>query len=118
MNEINLSECRACHSAVSFVTPLCPQCGNSEWGVRRVSNRGTLYTFTTSYIGGADATRPPPYSFGYVELSDGTLVYALSQPDAPAAHLKIGAAVQLSEHIHPDASGRYFLFRLAEAHDA
>lgn len=110
MEVIQLFECGECQQAVAFRSPLCSNCGATEWRERSVAARGQLYTFTTSYISGSDPADQPPYTFGYVELEGGTLVYARFNRQAEADQLKVGAAVRLEER--PSPEGRAFFFSL------
>lgn len=95
------SECADC-ALISFpAADHCVRCGGDESRRRLLSNRGTLWTFTTQ---GFRPPSPPydatdldsfePYSVGYVELPGEILVEArLTEPDP--AKLAIGQPMRM-----------------------
>jgi uncharacterized protein len=94
------SECAAC-GLVSFpAAPDCVRCASTDSKERLLSERGTLWTYTTQDF------RPPsppydgpeafePYAVGYVELPGELLVEArLTEPDPKK--LRIGQHMRLT----------------------
>ncbi|NEA63311.1 OB-fold domain-containing protein [Streptomyces sp. SID12488] len=94
------SECADC-GLVSFpAAPDCVRCASTESKERLLSERGTLWTYTTQNF------RPPsppydgpvafePYTVGYIELPGELLVEArLTEPDPD--RLRIGQAMRLT----------------------
>ncbi|MFI5473628.1 Zn-ribbon domain-containing OB-fold protein [Streptomyces cacaoi] len=93
------SECTAC-GLVSFpAAPDCVRCASTESKERLLSDRGTLWTYTTQNF------RPPsppydgprafePYSVGYVELPELLVEARLTEPDPEK--LRIGQHMLLT----------------------
>jgi uncharacterized protein len=97
------AQCVAC-GLVGFPAGLpCQRCGGAEATEKLLSDRGTLWTFTTQnfrppsppYDGADTAETFQPYALGYVELPGEVMVEArLTEPDP--ARLAIGQPVRLA----------------------
>lgn len=97
------SQCGGCGLVAFPVTGQCARCGSTEAATRKLSDRGTLWTFTTQgfrppsppYDGNDTAETFQPYTVGYIELAeDGLLVEArLTEPDPGA--LRIGQPMRM-----------------------
>jgi uncharacterized protein len=97
------AQCAVC-GLVSFPAgPACQRCGGTDATEKLLSDRGTLWTFTTQDFrppsppyDGADTTATfRPYAVGYVELPGEVMVEArLTEPDA--ARLAIGQSMRLA----------------------
>ena len=83
--------------------PACERCGGTEVSETLLSDRGTLWTFTTQdfrppsppYDGTEGAETFQPYALGYVELPGEVMVEArLTEPDP--ARLAIGQPMRLA----------------------
>jgi uncharacterized OB-fold protein len=96
------AQCAACGLVGFPAGPACQRCGGTEATARLLSDRGTLWTFTTQdfpppsppYDG--DPSAPfRPYALGYVELPGEVMVEArLTEPDP--ARLAIGQPMRLA----------------------
>jgi uncharacterized OB-fold protein len=94
------SECTACGEVSFPAATHCLRCGGEESKERLLSDRGTLWTYTTQNF------RPPsppydgpeafePYAVGYVELPGELLVEGrLTEPDPEK--LRIGQQMRLT----------------------
>ena len=97
------AQCQAC-GLVGFPAGLaCQRCGGTQATERLLSDRGTLWTFTTQdfrppgppYDGADTAETFQPYALGYVELPGEVMVEArLTEPDP--ARLAIGQPMRLA----------------------
>jgi len=100
---LKASECVDC-GLVSFpAEAYCVRCGGSDSRERLLSDRGTLWTFTTQnfrppsppYDGADTAQTFVPYTVGYVELPGELRVEArLTEPDP--ARLSIGQPMRMT----------------------
>ncbi|MBV9382539.1 MAG: OB-fold domain-containing protein [Streptosporangiaceae bacterium] len=84
-------------------TAACQRCGGTEVSEKLLSDRGTLWTFTTQnfrppgppYDGADTAETFQPYAVGYVELPGEVMIEArLTEPDP--ARLAIGQQMRLA----------------------
>lgn len=97
------AQCSAC-SLIGFPAgPPCLRCGGTAFAEKLLSDRGTLWTFTTQnfrppsppYDGSDTAETFRPYAVGYVELPGEVVVEArLTEPDP--ARLAIGQPMRLA----------------------
>jgi uncharacterized OB-fold protein len=96
------SQCAECGLVAFPTADQCARCGGTEAERRLLSNRGTLWTFTTQgfrppsppYDGNDTAGGFQPYAVGYVELPEEVLVEArLTEPDPEA--LSIGQPMRM-----------------------
>jgi uncharacterized OB-fold protein len=97
------AQCADC-GLVSFPAgSACQRCGGTDATDKLLSDRGTLWTFTTQdfrppsppYDGADTATTFQPYALGYVELPGEVMVEArLTEPDP--ARLAIGQPMRLA----------------------
>ena len=73
---------------------MCFQCLSETHDDVVLSNRGTLYSFTTCMV----PTRryKPPYITGFVELPEGVRVFCQMEKDADSTSLKVGMPVTLN----------------------
>ena len=82
--------------------PACQRCGGTEVTETLLSDRGTLWTFTTQnfrppsppYDGAGTAGTFQPYALGYVELPEVMVEARLTEPDP--ARLAIGQQMRLA----------------------
>jgi uncharacterized protein len=96
------SECRRCGTVTFPRQEACPRCTSTDVGERRLSRRGTLWTWTVQRFrpksppyAGDDAEEFEPYGVGYVELPGEVRVEArLSESDP--ARLRIGMPMELT----------------------
>jgi uncharacterized OB-fold protein len=97
------AQCAGC-GLISFPAgPACQRCGGTDATEKLLSDRGTLWTFTTQdfrppsppYDGADTAATFRTYAVGYVELPGEVMVEArLTEPDA--ARLAIGQPMRLA----------------------
>jgi uncharacterized OB-fold protein len=105
------SECGACGTVTFPRQASCPRCTSMDTRDRRLSPRGSLWTWTVQSFRpksppyAADAESEfEPYGVGYVELPEGVRVEArLTQADP--AHLRIGMPMELTLIPAPGGSG-------------
>lgn len=72
---------------------VCPQTGARDMDSITVGPRGTLYSWSTVHI---SATRPTPYTIGYVDFPEGVRVLApIKLSDTELANLGCDTPVQL-----------------------
>jgi uncharacterized OB-fold protein len=97
------ARCAACGLIAFPSGPPCLRCGGAEFTETLLSDRGTLWTFTTQgfpppsppYDGAGTAATFQPYALGYVELPGEVMVEArLTEPDP--ARLAIGQPMRLA----------------------
>ena len=96
------SECRRCGTVAFPRQDACSRCTSTDVGERRLSSRGTLWTWTVQrfrpksppYAGG-EGDDFEPYGVGYVELPGEVRVEARLTESDPA-RLRIGMAMELS----------------------
>ena len=100
---LKASECAACGMVAFPAETHCVRCGGAEARERLLSDRGTLWTFTTQgfrppsppYDGADTAQTFEPYTVGYIELPGELRVEArLTEPDP--ARLRIGQPMRMT----------------------
>lgn len=89
------SRCGGC-GAVSWPSrPVCPRCGAAEAAELRLSDEGTLITFTTVWV-----PRPGlgvPYVLGQVDLADGVRIFAHGRGLTAAHRVPLPVRLVLAE---------------------
>ncbi|WFE34617.1 OB-fold domain-containing protein [Micromonospora sp. WMMD975] len=75
-------ECRECGTRTFPRRATCPRCLGQDVVALPLGPRGTLYAHTTVHV---SATRPVPYTIGYVDLPEGPRVLASLHGD-PASY--------------------------------
>lgn len=70
----------------------CEKCLSREVEDICIGQRGTLFSFTTTY--GKSARIEPPFSTGYIQLPEGVRVFAPLRTEE-SKNLKIGAEMEL-----------------------
>jgi hypothetical protein len=85
-----MSRCGHCGNLAYPPSELCHRCGQPGGTAEPLTPSGRLYTWSTVH---ASASRPVPYTIGYVDLDSGLRVLAQLAGDAGA--LGIGTAVRL-----------------------
>jgi uncharacterized OB-fold protein len=97
------ARCEACGLIGFPAGPACERCGGTAVVEKLLSDRGTLWTFTTQsfrppsppYDGADTAETFRPYALGYIELPGEVMVEArLTEPDP--ARLAIGQEMRLA----------------------
>jgi uncharacterized OB-fold protein len=97
------AQCAACGLVGFPPGPACQRCGGTEAAEKLLSDRGTLWTFTTQsfrppsppYDGADTAETFLPYALGYIELPGEVMVEArLTEPDP--GRLAIGQEMRLA----------------------
>ena len=97
------ARCKACGLIGFPAGPACERCGGTAAVEKLLSDRGTLWTFTTQsfrppsppYDGADTAETFRPYALGYIELPGEVMVEArLTEPDP--ARLAIGQEMRLA----------------------
>jgi uncharacterized OB-fold protein len=97
------ARCDTCGLVAFPAGPSCQRCGGAAFTEQLLSDRGTLWTFTTQnfrppsppYDGADTAETFQPYALGYIELPGEIVVEArLTEPDP--ARLAIGQQMQLA----------------------
>ncbi|MDG4798338.1 OB-fold domain-containing protein [Micromonospora sp. WMMD1082] len=77
-------ECRDCGARTFPTRVSCPRCLGGNVVPLPLGRRGTLYAYTTVHV---SATRPVPYTIGYVDLPEGPRVLAGLPGDPARYHL-------------------------------
>jgi hypothetical protein len=86
--------CLACGAIVYPQRLVCPACGGREFAPHRLSNRGTVKTFTIIHVAGSAFKQQVPYILAVVALEGGgTLTCELT--DLVDQQPEIGMAVEL-----------------------
>lgn len=87
------SRCTSCGAVYFPRRTICLECRSSAFREQVLSTRGVLYSWTTVRV---SASRPTPYTVGYVDLPEGVRIFTtlLGGPgslncDQPV-HLRIG----------------------------
>lgn len=88
---LKAGKCGRCGFSLFPKVNFCPRCGAMEMEDAPVSERGTLYSWTTSYMtmGGSDLK--PPYALGLIDLPEGIRIGALLD----GTQFEIGDQMQL-----------------------
>ncbi len=96
------SECERCGTVTFPRQGACPRCTSTDVGARRLSRRGTLWTWTVQRFrpksppyAGDEAEAFEPYGVGYVELPGEVRVEARLTESDPA-RLRIGMEMELT----------------------
>lgn len=111
-HELVVQHCVTCDGLAFYPRSTCPSCGSAELAWRRVSGRGTLYTYTV-------ARRPThrrlaarvPYVVAVVELDEGPRLTS-TVLDADPDSLVIGQRLAVDFEDHDDIS--FPVFRVIE----
>jgi uncharacterized OB-fold protein len=69
-HELHLPYCLQCKEFFFYPRPFCPRCFSWELEWRRVSGRGTVYTYSIQYRPQAPGFQPP-YVTAIVQLDEG-----------------------------------------------
>jgi uncharacterized OB-fold protein len=67
--------CLSCGKVSFPAKPACPECFTGEQRKIPLSRRGTLHTFTVSYMGPPGIDKP--YAIGFVDLPEGIRLFSL-----------------------------------------
>jgi uncharacterized protein len=96
------SECRRCGTVTFPRQKACPRCTSTDMGERRLSRRGTLWSWTIQRFrpksppyAGDEGDEFEPYGVGYVELPGEVRVEARLTESDPA-RLTIGMEMELT----------------------
>ena len=96
------SECERCGTVTFPRQGACPRCTSTDVRARRLSRRGTLWTWTVQRFrpksppyAGDEAEEFEPYGVGYVELPGEVRVEARLTESDPA-RLRIGMEMELT----------------------
>ena len=86
------SRCKSCGKVFFPKLQFCANCFSVEMEDTPLSRRGTLFTFTITYM--PSAHFEPPFANGYVDIVEGARVFAplVIQEDKP---FKIGMEMEL-----------------------
>jgi len=72
------SRCAQCRARFSPSRRVCFECGGRELEETLLGPGGTLYSYTTVHV---SASRPTPYTIGYVDLDEGVRVLSIVEGD-------------------------------------
>lgn len=92
------ASCAACGTISFPYRSVCPTCAALEPSPLRVGPSGTLYSYSTVHV---SASRPTPYTLGYVDLDEGVRVLATIEADDRLA-------VDLRCRLVIEADGRWY----------
>lgn len=104
--ELVIRYCAACARHFHPPLPTCPRCGAFDVGWRKVSGRGTIYTWTVGHHPVHAALRgQPPYNVVAVLLDDADDVRIVSNViDIPPEELAFGLPVEVVFEAASDGS--------------
>jgi len=68
------NKCKSCGKVYFPKLKFCANCSNGDLEEFPLNRRGTLYTYTTTYM--PSTHFQPPFANGYIEIPGGTLVFA------------------------------------------
>lgn len=92
------SRCRECGEVTFPVNPFCPQCCRQTTERIRLSQRGSLYSFTIQRFKPPAPYQGPdpfvPYGVGMVELPEGIRITSVLEEGDPS-RLRVGMEVEL-----------------------
>ena len=104
-HELWLQCCLDCGKYRFYPTASCPFCASEDTEWRRVSGRGSIYTFTVTNQNQAPGFRESlPYVMAYVDLDEG-LKMLTNIVDCPPDQVKIGMPVEVVyEDVTPEVT--------------
>ncbi len=99
--KLRIQECQACRALIHPPTPICRYCRSRDLGVREVSGKATLSSFSVNHRFGFPDL-PPPYVIAEVAvLEDPRVRLTTNIVDCDADTLEIGQPVEVS-FLHRD----------------
>ena len=99
--KLRIQECQACRALIHPPTPICRYCRSRDLGVREVSGKATLSSFSVNHRFGFPDL-PPPYVIAEVAvLEDPRVRLTTNFVDCDADTLEIGQPVEVS-FLHRD----------------
>ncbi len=90
-HELTLQRCGACGKFIYYPRDRCPYCFSDNLSWKRVSGRGTLYSYTVVHRASSRAFADAPYVLAIVELDEGPRM--TTNIVGPPENLKVGMPV-------------------------
>ncbi len=91
---LEAAKCRECGYTAYPPRKICPRCGKREFEAKKLSNRGTLLTYTIIHVPPPQFANDTPYAVGIIETEDGARLTA-GIADVAFDDLKIGMPLRL-----------------------
>ena len=88
------AKCKKCGKICFPPRLICPVCGHREFDNIRLSDHGTLKTYTVIHVAPSQFTDEAPYPVGIVELNDGVTTM-MQIADCGEDELSIGMPVKI-----------------------
>jgi len=94
-NELVVQECSACATLRHTPTGICPKCGSEEYGWRKMSGRGTVYSYIVVHQTALPMWKGNvPYNIALVALQDAPQIKMMANViDIENSDLRIGMPV-------------------------
>lgn len=109
LNQVALAgtSCSSCEEVSLGHVPLCPNCGSSSVKPLRLSDKGTVWTYTVARHKPPGDYRGPdpfvPFGIALVELPEGLRV--MTRVDCDLEQLRVGLPVEFTPYPRHDADG-------------
>lgn len=112
-HELQIQHCDACDYYIHFPRPRCPRCGSATLSWKRVSGRGTVYSFVVTHHVVTPGFAPDkPYVVAWVELPEQRALRMLTNiVESPPEAVRLGMPVEVVfEDLTPEISLPQFRF--------
>lgn len=93
-HELTLQQCGGCGKFIYYPRPLCPHCFSDRLEWKKVSGRGTVYSYTVSRYSPTPAFKEIPFVLAIVELEEGPRM--TTNIVAPPEQVRIGLPVTVA----------------------
>jgi uncharacterized OB-fold protein len=102
-HELTLQQCGACGKFIYYPRPLCPHCFSDRLEWKKVSGRGTVYSYTVARYSPTPAFKEVPFVLAIVELDEGPRM--TTNVVAPPEQVRIGMPVTVAfEDVTPECT--------------
>jgi len=91
---LEAGKCKSCNYIAFPPRLICPECKSREFETIKLSEEGTILTYTVIHVAPANFELESPYAIGIIELNDGAKLTAQIVDCAPE-ELEIGKKVKL-----------------------
>ncbi|MAG30915.1 MAG: hypothetical protein CL908_08505 [Deltaproteobacteria bacterium] len=94
--ELAVQQCSACDTLRHYPQPFCPHCHSNDFGWKRVSGRGQIYSYTVAHRAFHPAWKEHvPYVIATIELEEGVRVVC-DLLDLDPEEVEIGQNVEVT----------------------
>ncbi len=91
---LEAAKCQGCGSVWFPPRLVCRDCGKRDFEPVKLSDRGTVQTYTVIHVGPTDFRDEVPYAIGIVELEGGVMMQC-QIVDCDADELEVGMPVKI-----------------------